>query len=150
MKNNYNLVENFETIYRDFRLKLYRLMFSSLGEREGSLTATEFFSVETIGLMGCPTVGEFAEALKVTSSHAAYKVKQLVEKGYVNRVPTEDKRSFRLEVTQKFKKYYHENNAYGAYIFEKLSKTLSDEELNFCGELFEKFVKTLKEENKNG
>lgn len=142
---------NFEKIYRNFRFQLYKYIFSVMGEREGSLTVTEFFAVETIGLMDKPTVTEFAECLSITSSHAAYKVRQLVEKGYVNRVATDDKRTFRLEVTEKFYKYYHEDNAYGRYIFEMLSKTMSNEELEQTNKLFKKFVSLIEnKENKIG
>ncbi len=149
MADRKNIEKNFESIYCDFRLRLYKFIFGVLGEREGSLTATEFFAVETIGLMGSPTIGEFAEALSITSSHAAYKVRQLVDKGYVTKLPTDDKRAFKLEVTQKFKKYYHGDNAYGRYIFETLSKTLTEDELQFCDKLFEKFVETIEKEKKN-
>lgn len=137
------LEENFEKIYRNFRLQLYKHIFEVLGEREGSLTVTEFFAVEVIGLMDNPTVGEFAESISVSSSLAAYKVRQLIEKGYVIKVPTEDKRTFRLAVTDKFKKYYHEQNSYGRYIFDILSKTLTEQELEFTDKLFEKFVATI-------
>ena len=68
--DNYEIEQNFERIYRDFRLRLYKYIFSVMGEREGSLTVTEFFSVETIALMGSPTVSEFADALSITSSPA--------------------------------------------------------------------------------
>lgn len=142
-----DLVRNFEEIYRGFRLQLYKYIFSLMGEREGSLTVTEFFAVETIALMNRPTVTEFAECLSITSSHAAYKVRQLVEKGYVNKVPTDDKRTFRLEVTEKFYKYYHEDNAYGKYIFGVMSKTMNREELEKADEFFRKIAGIFKENN---
>lgn len=138
---------DFETIYRDFRLRLYKHIFGVMGEREGSLTATEFFAVETIGLMGAPTVSEFAEALSITSSHAAYKVRQLIDKGYVIKEPTEDRRTFRLKTTDKFLKYYHDENSYGRYIFDFLSSTMTEEELAQTSELFGKFVEVIKEKN---
>ena len=134
---------NFEKIYRNFRLQLYKYIFEIMGEREGSLTVTEFFAVETIGLMGSPTVTEFADCLSITSSHAAYKVRQLVEKGYVSRVPTSDKRTFRLEVTQKFYKYYHKDNAYGKYVLKILSEILNGDELEQTDRLFKKFVESI-------
>lgn len=142
-----SIESNFETIYRDFRLRLYKHIFGVMGEREGSLTVTEFFAVETIGLMGAPTVSEFAEALSITSSHAAYKVRQLIDKGYVLKAPTDDKRTFRLKTTDKFLKYYHDENSYGKYIFDFLSSTMTEEELSQTSELFEKFVKIIKEKN---
>lgn len=147
-KQRTEIEENFEKIYRNFRLKLYKHIFDVMGECEGSLTATEFFAVETVGLMKNPTVSEFAEALSITSSHAAYKVRQLVSKGYLIKEPTEDKRSYRLAVTEKFTKYYHKQDSYGAYIFDMLSKTLTQEELLQTGKLFAKFVETIEKVQK--
>lgn len=141
--NRNDIESNFEKIYRNFRLRLYKYIFGVIGEREGSLTVTEFFAVETIGLLDNPTIGEFAECLSITSSHAAYKVRQLVEKGYVVKTPTEDKRTFRLGITEKFTKFYHEDNSYGKYIFEMLSNTMSADDLEQTDALFKKFVQTI-------
>ena len=141
--NRKYIESNFEKIYRNFRLRLYKYIFGIIGEREGSLTVTEFFAVETIGLLDNPTIGEFAECLSITSSHAAYKVRQLVEKGYVVKTPTEDKRTFRLGITEKFTKFYHEDNSYGKYIFEMLSNTMSADDLEQTDALFKKFVQTI-------
>lgn len=135
--------ENFEKIYRDFRLRLYRKIFETIGEGDGALTATEFFAVETAGLMGEPTIGEFAECLSITSSHAAYKVKKLMEKGYLERIPTGDRRTFRLKTTEKFEKFYHGEDNYGKYVFESLAAALTEEELQETDRLFEKFVRTI-------
>lgn len=144
-----NIESNFEKIYRNFRLELYKQIFGILGEREGSLSVTEFFAVETIGLMGNPTVSEFADCLSISSPLAAYKVHKLAEKGYLVKEPTDDKRSSRLQVTEKFWRYYHNENSYGRYIFDVLSKTLTPEELAFTDKLFEKFVETIDREREN-
>lgn len=143
-----NIESNFEEIYRNFRLRLYKHIFEVMGEREGSLTVTEFFAVETIGLMDRPTVGEFAECLSISSPLAAYKVQKLIEKGYLVKEPTEDRRSFRLQVTEKFWRYYHSENSYGRYIFDVLSQTLTQDELEFTDKLFEKFVQTIENEKR--
>lgn len=143
-----SIEDNFEEIYRNFRLQLYRHIFEVLGEREGSLTVTEFFAVETVGLMDGPTVGEFAECLSISSPLAAYKVHKLVEKGYIVKEQGEDKRSARLQVTDKFRRYYHEEDSYGKYIFGILSKTLTPEELAQTDKLFEKFVQTINSEKR--
>lgn len=139
--------ENFEIIYRDFRLHLYKNIFKIIGEREGSLTATEFFSVEVIYLLGNPTVSEFAEYLNISSPLAAYKVRSLIEKGYLTKMTTSDKRSYRLSVTEKFLQYYHQEESYGQYIFDHLSQHLTAEELEQTDKLFEKFVKAIGEKN---
>ena len=40
--------EKFDEIYKAFRINLYRHIFSILGQRESTLTASDFFSVEII------------------------------------------------------------------------------------------------------
>ena len=77
--------QDFEVIYKEFRLMLYKQIFGIIGEKAGSLSATEFFSVEVVYLLGSPTVTEFAEYLNISSPNAAYKVKSLIEKGYMTK-----------------------------------------------------------------
>lgn len=145
-----SIEKNFEKIYRNFRLHLYKHIFEIMGEREGSLTVTEFFAVETIGLMDNPTVGEFADCLCISSPLAAYKVHKLMEKGYIVKEQGGDRRCATLQVTDKFRKYYHEEDSYGRYIFDILSETLTPEELEQTDKLFEKFVKTIEGEKGGG
>lgn len=58
-------------------------------------------------------------------------------------MPTADKRTYRLRVTEKFKREYHSRNSYGSYVFKILSRSLAPEELEIVDGLFEKFVKTI-------
>lgn len=132
--------ENFDIIYKKFRIDLYRRVFSVLGQREGSLTATDFFSVETIYLLGSPTITEFANALSISQPNATYRVKQLIEKGYVVKSETDKKNTYRLSVTEKFMRFYHEDMDYGHFIFKKISQRLSEEEIAQVDGIFEKFI----------
>lgn len=132
--------ENFDIIYKKFRIDLYRRVFSVLGQREGSLTATDFFSVETIYLLGSPTITEFANALSISQPNATYRVKQLIEKGYVVKSETDKKNTYRLGVTEKFMRFYHEDMDYGHFIFKKISQRLSAEEIAQVDGIFEKFI----------
>lgn len=132
--------KNFQTLYGKFRLQLYKNIFKMMGEREGSLTATEFFAVESIYLLNNPTVTEFAECLNISSSLAAYKVRSLIEKGYIQKVPTADKRTFRLEVTEKFNRYYSDQDNYGRYVLNKMAEIYTEEELAQADTLFKKFI----------
>ena len=132
--------KNFEIIYKEFRLQLYKHIFEIVGERAGSLSATEFFAAEVIYLLGSPTIGRFAEYLNISSTNAAYKIKSLAEKGYITKTQTEDKRTFRVSVTEKFTKYYHSQDSYGAFILSKLKKRFSEEELQKVDEIFQQFV----------
>ncbi len=138
--------ENFERIYRAFRIEIYRHIFAILGQRDSSLSAADFFAVETIYLMGAPTITEFAKTLHISAPNASYRVKSLVEKGYIEKCETEKKSVFRLRVTEKFRRYYHEDMGYGNFVFERLLSKFSEEELELVDAIFEKFIRELNAE----
>lgn len=142
MWGNIVLTKQFEEIYRTFRLQLYKDIFGILKEREGSLSATEYFAAEVVFLLGSPTISQFAEFLNVSSSHAAYKVKTLIDKGYINKLPTSDGRTFKLTVTEKFSRFYHEEDYYGNYVMKKVSAKLSKEQEKQLTELLDMIIKT--------
>ncbi len=92
--------------YERFRLSTYRSMFSLLRERDGSLSATEAFSVDVIHLLQGPTIKEFADCLGISQPNATYKVNQLIQKGYVEKIPSlEDRRETHLQVTDRYIRY---------------------------------------------
>ena len=122
------LDESFEKIYRAFRLEYYKHFFSVLRERAGSLSAAEISSVEVIYLLNEPTMKEFAD-IDISPPNATYKVKSLVEKGYLKKIPTEDGREFRLRVTDQFRRYYSDDASYGKFILSKMQERLSPEEI---------------------
>ncbi|MBS1314499.1 MAG: MarR family transcriptional regulator [Firmicutes bacterium] len=123
------LDESFEKIYRAFRLEYYKHFFSVLRERAGSLSAAEISSVEVIYLLNEPTMKEFADYIDISPPNATYKVKSLVEKGYLKKIPTEDGREFRLRVTDQFRRYYSDDASYGKFILSKMQERLSPEEI---------------------
>ena len=123
------LDESFEKIYRAFRLENYKHFFSVLRERAGSLSAAEISSVEVIYLLNEPTMKEFADYIDISPPNATYKVKSLVEKGYLKKIPTEDGREFRLRVTDQFRRYYSDDASYGKFILSKMQERLSPEEI---------------------
>ena len=89
--------------YDRLRLITYRSMFRLLRERDGSLSATEAFSVDVIYLLHGPTVKQFADCLGISQPNATYKLNQLIQKGYVEKVPsTADRRELHLHVTDKY------------------------------------------------
>ena len=94
------------SISEKLRLQFYKKMFKVLRDREGSLSAMEFFSVEIIHALGTPTVSEFAECIGISRPGASYKIASLIEKGYVTKeISEEDKREYRLVLTDKFYNY---------------------------------------------
>lgn len=145
-----DIEKDFEIIYNEFRLRLYKRIFGIIGEKAGSLSATEYFSAEVVYLLGSPTVTEFAEYLNISSPNAAYKVRSLIEKGYLVKTQTEDKRSYRLSVTEKFTQYYHREDSYGAYITRMLGKRLTEQELAYVGKIFERYVEQINIEKEKG
>ncbi len=100
------LRESLLEVYDKFKFEFYRVIFSLVKEREGSLSAMEAFSLEVIHGLGEPTVGQFAEFLNISQSNATYKVNSLTRKGYIIRENSEaDRREYRLVLSEKYYGY---------------------------------------------
>lgn len=136
--------ENFDYIYKSFRIALYRHIFNILGKRDSSLSAADYFSVETIFLLGSPTISEFANMLCISQPNATYRIKSLIDKGYIEKRKAEKGNIYRLYVTEKFQQFYHEDMGYGAFILKRLSARLGEEELKDADELIKKVVEEIK------
>ncbi len=120
----------FKELYTKFKLHFYKEVMSRFQEREASLTTVETFCMETIMALGRPTVNEFATFLEISSPNATYKVNQLVGKGYLKRVRSEqDKREYHLQVTKKYIDYYNITNRYVSEVMARVRDRFSPEEL---------------------
>ena len=64
-------------LYKRFRLMNYRILFGRIRERDGSLSATEAYTVDVIFLLGDPTITKLAETLGISQPNATYKVNNL-------------------------------------------------------------------------
>ena len=53
-------------LYKRFRLMNYRILFGRIRERDGSLSATEAYTVDVIFLLGDPTITKLAETLGIS------------------------------------------------------------------------------------
>ena len=103
-----NVVEAFEEVYTKFKLHFYREVFGRFSDREATLTTVETFCMEVIHAMQMPTVNEFASFINISPPNAAYKVNNLVKKGYLVRIPSEvDKREVYLKPTEKYENYFN-------------------------------------------
>lgn len=123
--------DKFETIYTQFRLEYYKNMFSSEKNHVGTLSAQEMISAEIIYLLKSPTMKQFADFIEVSQPNATYKVRSLIEKGYINKISSlEDGREYHLEVSDKFLKNYSQSNQYGDFILHKMESSLNKEEIN--------------------
>ena len=132
------LRKSFTDVYSKFKLHFYRRVFDLVRERDGSLSAMEAFALEVIGMLGKPTVGQFAEFLNISQSNATYKVNSLIKKGYIERLnSTTDRREYHLVLSEK---YYNYINLMNNYQMEVLSRI----EERFSGEDVEKFDEMLR------
>lgn len=133
----------FSAVYDKFKLNFYRSIFSGFEDREASLTTLETFCVEVIHALDRPTLNELTNFLNVSQPNAAYKVSNLVKKGYVNKVQSEeDKREYYLEVTDRFYQYYYAKNAYIDLVLERLREKFSEDKM----QVLEEILSTMNEE----
>lgn len=134
------LYQEVVNLYKKFRLMHYKSLFGRVGERDGSLSATEAFSVDAIYLLNEPTIKQFSEYLSISQPNATYKINSLTEKGYVVKVPSsDDKREFHLQVTDKFFGYLDMRSQFIADAVSSLEGKYSEDEL----EVFEKMLRDL-------
>ena len=125
------------------RLESYKKMFHTLREKAGSLSATEAFSADVIHLLGRPTLGQFAAALGISQPNATYKVNNLVSKGYLEKVPGEDRREVRLQTVGKFNAYYHDNEQALRAALTTLESRFTPEELATAERVMQALVETV-------
>ena len=130
------LEQSFSDIYTKFKLNFYRKIFTRFNKRESSLTAVETFCVEVIHALYMPTINEFARFVKISQPNATYKVQSLMKKGYVEKVQSpEDRREYRLHVTEKYFEYYGVTTNYVNEILDRIQHRFSPEELETLGRM---------------
>ena len=129
-------------LFKRFRLYYYRQLFGRIREKDGSLSATEAYTVDVIFLLGNPTITQLAETLGISQPNATYKVNNLVTKGYVTKTVSEDdKREIRLSVCDRFFKYYGDLDHFSDRASAALESEYSSEEL----ETFTRMLRSLME-----
>ena len=134
------LAKEITNLYKKFRLMNYRSLFGTIREKDGSLSATEAYAADVVYLLENPTITQLAETLGISQPNATYKVNNLVAKGYVIKSTSEDdKRECRLQVSDRFFKYYGESTRFIDHAVETLRDEFSPEELD----TFEKMLWSL-------
>ena len=122
--------EHFREVFDKFELQFFRKIFDLVREREGSLSAMEAFSLEVIDMLGSPTVGQFADFLKISQSNATYKVNSLMKKGYLERQNSAvDRREYHLVLSEKYYHYQDLLTSYEHTVIERIEKRFSPEDL---------------------
>lgn len=132
------LTEEFQSVYNLFKKSFYASMCANSKE----LTMQEAFSLDIIYMLGNPTILEYANYMGISQPNATYKINQMIDKGYlIKEVCQEDKRAFRLQVTQKFLDCYRVNDRYIQRILGDVEKMFQPQEV----ELLIKMLQNVKE-----
>lgn len=138
------LQESFNNVYTKFKLHFYQKVFEKIQNREMSLTTVETFCMEIIYAMKNPTINEFAKIANLSSPNAAYKINNLVKKGYVKKVQSqEDKREYHLEVTEKYLNYYNISYNYLETVMQRIEERFTPEEVSTLTRMLEIIDKEL-------
>ena len=117
---------SFSDVYDKFKLQFYRRVFDLVRERDGSLSAMEAFSLEVINMLGQPTVGQFADFLKISQSNATYKVNNLIKKGYLERENSQvDRREYHLILSEKYYRYMDLLTSYELKVVQRMKERFS-------------------------
>jgi len=125
------LQETFAEVYMKFKLHFYQKVFERYMEGEESLTTVEAFCMEIIHALEHPTVAEFSKMANISSPNAAYKINNLVKKGYLKKVQSQnDKREYHLEVTDKYLNYYNISYNYVNVVMQRIEERFTQEEID--------------------
>lgn len=135
--------DSFNKIYQKFKLHFYKKIFEGIEDTDETLTTVETFCMEVIHALNKPTVNEFASIINLSSPNAAYKVNNLIKKGFLNKVQSEtDKREYHLEVTDKYLAYYYASYRYIDVVMKRIEKRFTPEELK----VMDRFMDVIGEE----
>ena len=127
---------NFRSVFDKFELRFFRKIFELVRERDGSLSAMEAFSLEVIKILGTPTVGQFADFLKISQSNATYKVNSLIKKGYLERQNSPvDRREYHLVLSEKYYRYEDLLTSYQKTVIDRINERFSPEDLQKFDEM---------------
>lgn len=130
------LDQAFSQVYTKFKLHFYQQIFSKFENREATLTTVESFCMEVIMALGHPTIAEFSNMMHLSTPNAAYKINNLVKKGYVEKVQsTTDKREYHLYPTRKYVDYYSISYAYLQKVVDRAKQRFAPEELQKLEEM---------------
>ncbi|MBE5861110.1 MAG: MarR family transcriptional regulator [Butyrivibrio sp.] len=131
-------------IYDKLKLHFYMKVYSRFENREATLTTVESFSMEVIMALDEPTVAEFANAVNISSPNAAHRIKCLIQKGYVEKIRSEeDAREYHLKPTRKYLLYRKINEDYLNIIMERCKERFSPEDFDKLCEMLDIINKEL-------
>jgi len=125
-------------VYSKFKLHFYRTVLCRFQSREASLTTVETFCMEIIMALGRPTVNEFSSYVGISPPNAAYKINNLVHKGYIRKEQSkDDKREYHLVITQKYVDYYNISYAYILTVSDRIKERFPEEDVKRLEEMLD-------------
>ncbi|HBC27161.1 MAG TPA: MarR family transcriptional regulator [Ruminococcaceae bacterium] len=137
------LEQAFMDVYTKFKMHFYKKVFERFKDREASLTTVETFCIEIIHALKSPTVNEFASFIQVSPSNAAYKVTNLIQKGYLKKIrSSKDRREYHLAVTPKYFEYYNLSYHYIELVIGRIKEHFSAQEIG----QFERMLRVISDE----
>ncbi len=126
-------------------ITVYRRIFSK--RTASGLTTAELFNLYIIDLMDGPTIKDFASFLGISQPNATYRINALVEKGYVEKMPSlTDRRESHLLTTKKCRKLMKEDGRSAEALEIVLKSRFSEEQLDCAREVLEAVLEFLEEE----
>ncbi|MBM6870743.1 MarR family transcriptional regulator [Pseudoflavonifractor phocaeensis] len=130
------LDKDFDRVYTKFKLHFYRAVFSRYQQGEDSLTTVESFCMEIILALDNPTINEFATFIDISAPNAAYKINNLIQKGYLRKEQSaDDKREYHLVPTQKYMDYYNVSYRYLSTVMDRIKERFPKEEVEQMEEM---------------
>lgn len=132
------LADTFAAVYAKFKIHFYQDIFTVIQERETSLSTVEVFCVEIIHALQNPSVNEFASFINISAPNAAYKVNNLIKKGYLKKVQSpDDKREYHLVVTDKYYSYYNLSSSYLSRVVRRVYEHFKPDELRVLNDMLQ-------------
>lgn len=116
--------------------------FHHLDDKNKDTSPTDATTAEIIYLLKAPTVKEFADFMGISQSNATYKLSSVIRNGFVEKLPSNDKRETKLAVTDKFHECYGAQSDFITEMMKNIREKFDDEEI----EAMESFIKRLTDE----
>jgi DNA-binding MarR family transcriptional regulator len=140
-----DMLENeFEKLYFKFRDNYCKNLFSNVNDEKDGLSPTDSYCLEAIYLLNRPTVRQFAKYVNISQPNATYRISNLIVKGYVRKVLSqEDRREYFLEVTDKFVNYYGINSSFNSEFLKKIYDKFTYEEIDQIDQMLNKINEAL-------
>lgn len=141
MKELENLLDKLEEkIFTQYYKKISKV----IAESKESLHFKSFIYLDIIASLENPTYSQVAECLDVSRPAVTQMVNPLIDTGYVVKTrDKDDKRTYRLRVTEKFIKYHLTDIEHSKEILEKIDKALSVKEKEQMLNIMKKIEKAL-------